>query len=411
MRHEITGEGWVGKIKGLTGPDGEKIESTNYYMWLVVDGKKQRKATGTDDLDEANEKLAEWKADLKHGVEQNTKLRYDDMRDAYVAAGKEPDNKAILRDLDKFFGGMRLSSIDVKAVREFKEFRESQKQVIEYEQEQIQKEYALRLHKATVDTGKEPSKKEKDRLHAEATRWATNGTKATTNKRLTILRAMFYHYAEKEQAIKLSDLPATFSLYASSGRESVDNVKQGFVDVEQFYKIRDKLPTDLHNLVNFIYVTGMRTNAARSITWEMLDDSCAQLTVPGHNMKNGQPQPLAMLDDQGQPIFDFISKDERAGKTGLIFNVTEARLRNEWRKACSELNHGVFDKHTRSYRGLSIHDFRRSAIRNLRNSGVAEETAMSISGHKTASIFKRYSIVNLKDQSSAMSKVKLLKTA
>jgi hypothetical protein len=53
----------------------------------------------------------------------------------------------------------------------------------------------------------------------------------------------------------------------------------------------------------------------------------------------------------------------------------------------------MFNKKTRSYRGLELHDFRRSACRNMIKRGVPQIVAMQISGHKTDSMFKRYAIM------------------
>ena len=55
--------------------------------------------------------------------------------------------------------------------------------------------------------------------------------------------------------------------------------------------------------------------------------------------------------------------------------------------------------------GLLFHDLRRSAARNLRNQGTAEEVIMKIGGWRTASVFKRYSIVSQSDIADATGKL------
>jgi integrase len=60
------------------------------------------------------------------------------------------------------------------------------------------------------------------------------------------------------------------------------------------------------------------------------------------------------------------------------------KLRRCWQSACKAA--GLRDR--------LLHDFRRTAVRNLIRAGVQQAIAMKITGHRTDSIFRRYLIVD-----------------
>lgn len=351
------GTGSVLKLN-VRGKDGELTESRFYYIMYSLNGKQKREATGTEDYETAKNLLAtrigehalgmKPTADVKTFTYEEMAKRYEDQkREDGASFHQKLDGTEYLPgkpNLDEFFAGKRVLEITSDTVRAYK---------------------------------------------AHRTKAGVQGP--TIRRELTTLRAMF-NLARKEGKLRLADVPY-FPMPADS------KPRKGFVDPEVFAQLLDKLPANLRPIVLFIYCTGMRSGAAKQITWEMLDEKCTELNIPGDIMKNDEPLTLPLVGEDLGKLAAMLKKQFR--KPGPMFDATN--LRKEWATACHELGLGVQDKWR--YHGLRLHDFRRSAVRNLKRAGVMETVAMKISGHKTRSIFDRYNITDTRDVQDALVKV------
>lgn len=369
----------------------------NYYMILTIDGQRVQRKTRTDDKDTAIEMLAEWRAQAKVGViAGDTRLRYEAIRDSYLSNGKTRPAASVLRELDSFFKNAYVTTITPTQIKKFRTWREKQPQVVEYKEEIFVKEFELRKLRAQNGHTKKLNAEQIAKIQTEARQWVENGVKATTNRRLTILRAMF-NLAAKEELIQKSDIPASFCLWSN-----VDNVKKNKFTEEQFAAILKELSPHLHPLLVFLYNTGMRSGQAKAMTWEMIDENDF-LVIPGEFTKNGDPFALPLVDENKKP-YDWskpILKTKSRPHGEPIFSTTN--FRSEWRRACHKLKLGIFNEETQEYRGAEPHDFRRTGVSNLIARGVPESVAMQISGHKTNSMFKRYGITDQRQVQNAFS--------
>jgi integrase len=239
---------------------------------------------------------------------------------------------------------------------------------------------------------------EKAKIEKDATRWVENGVKATTDKRLKYLSAIFGHAFKKTQKISKADIPH-FPIIGTS----VDNVKQGKFTEQDLENLLRELPA-YNQLIRFLHLTGMRSGQATAMTWDMIEEDNV-LRMPGFTTKNGVAYSLALTDESGMPYADtaFLVNMKNRLHGAPVFDMTN--FRQEWRAACGKLKLGLYNSKTRVYRGAQPHDFRRTAITNFAAKGVNDAASMSVSGHKTDSAHRRYKIGGESVQRSALGAV------
>ena len=102
-----------------------------------------------------------------------------------------------------------------------------------------------------------------------------------------------------------------------------------------------------------------------------------------------------VFHDKGKKIGDFRKSWQTAcAATGLGQLIKQEPAKGEGKKK----------RQRKKYSGLIIHDLRRCAARNMSRAGVGEQIAMKVTGHKTASMYRRYRIVDEDEIREALNK-------
>ena len=215
-----------------------------------------------------------------------------------------------------------------------------------------------------------------------------------SNRELAALRKAFRLAARQK---RIATVPEIAML-------AENNVRQGFVEPGAFETIVAALPEYVRDFVRFAYLTGWRRGEIRSLEWSAVNRESK--TVFLGRSKNGEPRILPLVGELERIIIKrrWLARtiENANGNTLLassVFHCGDGRpigdFRKSWRVACRKAG----------LPNLLLHDLRRSAVRNFDRSGISQIVGMMISGHKTASVYKRYRIVPENDIREALQRV------
>ena len=256
-------------------------------------------------------------------------------------------------------------------------------------------ERSLRLHLQPFFTGRKAAAITTTDIREYVTKRQEEKAKnATINRELALLKRAFSLGME---AGKLTAKPKIRML-----RE--DNVRTGFFEPAQFEGVRGHLPEALQAVVTFAHVTGWRTQSeVLPLQWRQVDFTAGRVRLDPGTTKNGDGRVFPMtrelrtlllaqreysdaIQRKTERIIPYVF--HRNGRRILLFY-------KAWRNTCKAA--GCPDR--------ILHDFRRTAVRNLVRNGIPERVAMQMTGHKTRSVFDRYNIVSEGDLIDAARKL------
>ena len=216
---------------------------------------------------------------------------------------------------------------------------------------------------------------------------------ATVNRELTVLKRTF-RLAVRQKRLSLA--PTIELLEKGAPR-------QGFLEPADFERVVRLLPAELSDFARFGYQSGWRKGEIRRLSWSDVDRTMGRIVLRREHSKNGEPRVLPLLGDLAALIERRWAAREYqtpAGTTTLgpfVFHrggEPVGDFRKAWAAACD----------TAGVAGTLFHVLRRSAVRNMDRAGVSQAVAMRISGHKTASVYRRYRIVAEDDLREALAR-------
>jgi integrase len=247
-------------------------------------------------------------------------------------------------------------------------------------------------------------------------------TAAATINRSTQLLAQAFRLAMERR--RLSNAPVIRHLSERG------NARQGFFTDAEFRSVMRELPLYLKDYALFGYLTGWRKGEIASLRWADVEGDTVRLRA--ECAKNGEARTVTLNGELAEVMKRRkaarpVTKEGVTTPAAYVFHHEGEPIgdyRKAWATACVMAGLGTFvcpkckggvdadfkcadcaQKWKRGelkYVGRVFHDFRRTAVRNMVRAGVPERVAMTISGHKTRSMFDRYNIVSERDLREAM---------
>jgi site-specific recombinase XerD len=325
---------------------GKLRKTSNWYIEFVAGNRTVRESTDFTKRTDAAEFLKKRIADAFGGkIVLSRNVTFEDLRNLIVIDYQNNGRKSYaelkstrLPRLDAVFGGTKAIDITTAAIERYKSLRLTDK--------------------------------------------AAN---ATINRELASLKRMF--------RLGLRQGMVATMPYISMLTEH--NVRKGFFEPDQFRAILKHLAPEYHALFELAYITGWRIRSElltrqwrhvdfSSKGWLRLDPGEAKDATSGREF-----QFTTWMRDILTRQRKYVSQvEKRTGKVipWVFCRADGGQIRDynsDWRAACTLANIQRIP-----------HDFRRTAVRNLERAGVPRTTAMAMIGHKTESIYRRYSIVD-----------------
>jgi len=330
-----------------------------WWIQYYAHGQQIRESSGSPKQTVAEKLLDKRLSEKKAGVLRITsaeKLRYEEMRAALYAKYRNEGKRSLRRSkkgvewiagvhphLDDHFAGWRASQITTAELRKF------------------------------IDK-----------------RVAEGASKGTINGSLAMLSSMFWIAFKDNGLLRRDDIPY-FPLF-----RDLKNQRWIKLDKKEFERLRTALPEHLQAPVRLAYLDGLRREEIFGLKWSDVDWDANVIRLQGKVTKSGEPRVTPMV---GPVLADLKALyPKRTPGLGFVFEKDGARIRSFRKAWASAIKRAKLPVEKQAF---VFHGLRYCAVSNLTSAGMPQVLAQRITGHKTASMWKRYNISSEADVAEA----------
>lgn len=317
---------------------GEQYQSAVWWMTYWVRGKRRRESTGQTDEQAAGVVL------------QKKKLAIAEQASYSALPGRAPISHLLDLLLKDYKRKENVSTHDAECKVEA----------------QLRPFFTMNASELTSEDIEEYQDKRLD-----------DGVKpASVNRELALLRRAYNLGARRSPPLVLH-VP-----YFPMLKE--DNAREGFLDWAFYRVMLEALPERVRLLFVLAFHVGARKGELLDLKWTQVDFARGELMLK--RTKNGKPRTLPFYGEMREWLEE--AWKTRAPGAALLFTGEDGAELGQFRKSwqTARVKAGVPD--------LLFHDLRRTAVRNMMDAGLSEHEAMTISGHLTDSMFRRYDIID-----------------
>jgi integrase len=175
-------------------------------------------------------------------------------------------------------------------------------------------------------------------------------------------------------------------------QEREDNVRDEILEPVQFDALQQHAPNYLRSINLVAYQTAMRRGEILELTWDKVDEKKGFIRLSAEDTKTDEGR-IVPLSPELRATFAELRRTRALHEKHVFLREGQsvADFRRAFATACK----------LAGIEGFRFHDFRHTAITNMRRAGIDPLTIMQISGHKTMECFTRYNSFREPDLSAA----------